>query len=57
MALLWYATSHAENHEFFVTLTLNLTGAPAGDYVLEYTGHDMAKDQSGSFEMPFSIAP
>src|ERR1051325_2132469 len=48
--------SHARNLEFMVTLTLNVTGAPPGDYVVEYKMRDIAGDKSTSFELPFKIA-
>ncbi len=48
-------TSHAKNREFFLTFSLNLTGAPAGDYVLEYVVHDVASDESATISLPFSI--
>ena len=48
--------SHARNLEFMVTLTLNVAGAPPGDYVVEYKMRDIAGDKSTSFELPFKIA-
>ena len=39
-----------------VTLTLNVTGAPPGDYVVEYKMRDIAGEKSTSFELPFKIA-
>ena len=49
------ATSHAKNREFFITLTLDLTGAPVGDYIVDYTVHDIASDKSAVISQPFSI--
>lgn len=49
-------TSRAQNREFFITLTLNLTGAPAGDYSVEYIVHDIASDEQATIALPFSIA-
>jgi hypothetical protein len=48
--------SHVRNREFFLTLTLNVNGAPPGDYVLEYKLHDIASDKRTSFDLPFKIA-
>jgi hypothetical protein len=48
--------SHTRNMEFMVVLTLNMSSAPAGDYVVEYKLHDIASDKSATFEMPFKIA-
>ncbi len=48
--------SHIRNLEFMVVLTLNLTSAPPGDYVVEYKLHDIASDKTASFNMPFKIA-
>ncbi|MEO5806340.1 hypothetical protein [Devosia sp.] len=48
--------SHSENHEFYVMLTLNLKGAPAGDYVLEYTGHDLSSAETAEISVPFTLA-
>ena len=49
-------TSRARNREFYLTLTLNMTGAPAGDYALEYIVHDLASDKIGTIARTFSIA-
>jgi hypothetical protein len=48
--------SHARNREFMVVLTLNVTGAPPGDYVLQYTLRDVAGPKTVSFDLPFKIA-
>jgi len=48
--------THTRNLEFMVVLTLNLSSAPAGDYVVEYKLHDVASDKTASFQMPFKIA-
>lgn len=48
-------TSHAKNREFYLTFELSLTGAPAGDYVLEYVVHDIASDETAPISLPFSI--
>jgi hypothetical protein len=48
--------SHARNREFMVILTLNLTNAPAGDYLVEYKLRDIADAKSAIFSQPFKIA-
>ena len=48
--------SHTRNLEFMVVLTLNMSSAPAGDYVVEYKLHDIASDKTASFQMPFKVA-
>lgn len=48
--------SHAMNQEFMLTLTLNVNGAPSGDYVLEYTLRDIAGPKSTTITLPFTIA-
>jgi hypothetical protein len=47
--------SHARNREFMVVLTMTLTGAPAGDYVIEYKLRDVTSSKSTSFSQPFKI--
>ncbi|MCL4676221.1 MAG: hypothetical protein KJZ59_09405 [Pararhodobacter sp.] len=49
-------TSRHRNREFFITLTLNLTSAPAGDYVLEYLVHDLVSEKTATMSLPFTIA-
>jgi hypothetical protein len=39
-----------------VVLTLDVTGAPAGDYVVEYTLRDRTGPKSTSLSLPFKIA-
>jgi hypothetical protein len=48
--------SHARNREFMVVLTLDVEGAPPGDYVLEYKLHDVTNDKATTFNLPFKIA-
>jgi hypothetical protein len=48
-------TSHAKNHEFMLTITLDLSGADPGDYVLEYTTHDVASNKSAIISLPFTL--
>jgi hypothetical protein len=47
--------SFARNREFMVTLTLNVTGAEPGDYVLQYTLRDTTSPKTVSFDLPFKI--
>ncbi|MDR3475657.1 MAG: hypothetical protein P4M09_28755 [Devosia sp.] len=49
-------TSHARNHEFMLVITLDLTGADPGKYVVEYTAHDIASPKSAVISLPFSVA-
>ncbi|HEX3535888.1 MAG TPA: hypothetical protein VHU15_03905 [Stellaceae bacterium] len=49
-------TSQRRNREFMVTLTMNVSGAPPGDYVLEYKLRDIAGDKSAVIDLPFKIA-
>ena len=48
--------SHVRNLEFMLVLTLNVTGAPPGDYVVEYKLRDVSGEKSTSFALPFKIA-
>jgi len=50
-------TSHARNREFMVVLTMNISDAPPGDYVIEYKLRDVSSDKTATFNMPFKIAP
>ncbi len=47
--------SHNANMEFSMDFTLNLTGAPAGKYVLTYTIHDISNNQTSSFDQELTI--
>jgi hypothetical protein len=38
-----------------VILTLNVTGAPPGDYVIEYKLRDVTGNKTGTFSQPFKI--
>ncbi|HTJ56412.1 MAG TPA: hypothetical protein VL418_02450 [Devosiaceae bacterium] len=49
-------SSHAKNHEFMLTLTLNVDGAGPGKYLLQYTTHDIASNKSAVISLPFTIA-
>jgi hypothetical protein len=48
--------SHVRNLEFMLLLTLNVSGAPPGDYVVEYKLRDISGDKTTSFELPFKIS-
>jgi hypothetical protein len=48
-------TSHSRNREFMVLLTLSLSDAPPGDYIVEYTLHDIASSKTATFSLPFKI--
>jgi hypothetical protein len=48
-------TSQQRNREFFITLTLDLTNAPAGDYIAEYVVNDIVEDQSATISLPFTL--
>jgi hypothetical protein len=48
--------SHERNREFMVVLTLSLSDAPPGEYLLEYKLRDVTGDKSTTFKMPFKIA-
>lgn len=45
------------NQEVFAKLTLNLSGPPAGDYVLRYRFRDTASGAVAISEQPFKIVP
>lgn len=47
--------SHTRNREFMVVLTLSLDGASPGDYIIEYTLHDIANNKAATFSLPFKI--
>lgn len=49
-------TSRARNREFNLTLTMAVSGAGPGDYVLEYKLHDHGSDKVATFDQPFKIA-
>lgn len=49
-------TSRAKNREFMLTVTLDLSNAPPGDYVLEYKIHDLNSDKVGLISLPFTLA-
>ena len=47
--------SHVPNTEYMANLTLNVSGAPAGDYVLVLTVNDAHGGGAVKVDMPFSI--
>jgi hypothetical protein len=47
--------SRERNIEVMAHLTINLSGAPAGDYVFGATFHDKVSGKQASFDLPFSI--
>ncbi|EAV40838.1 hypothetical protein SIAM614_17539 [Stappia aggregata IAM 12614] len=47
--------SHVPNTEYMANLTLNVSGAPSGDYVLELTVNDEYSGKTAKVRMPFSI--
>ncbi|MHA7772038.1 hypothetical protein [Roseibium sp. M-1] len=47
--------SHVPNTEYMANLTLNVSGAPAGDYVLDLIVNDETGSGSAKVRMPFSI--
>ncbi|MDQ0474544.1 hypothetical protein [Labrys wisconsinensis] len=48
--------SHYRNQELMLTLTLNLTGAPPGKYIVKYTIHDVNSAKASTFQQPFEVA-
>jgi hypothetical protein len=48
-------SSRVRNHEFMTRFTFQLTGLPAGDYILETTLRDAVSSKSGTFSLPFVI--
>jgi hypothetical protein len=50
-------TSRRRNKEFQIFITYNFQGLKPGDYVLSTTLRDRNSTKSGTFELPFTIAP
>ena len=48
--------SHARNHEFNLAMTLDVTGADPGDYVLDFTVHDQNSAKVAEISLPFTLA-
>ncbi|MFK7838640.1 MAG: hypothetical protein AB8B60_20745 [Sulfitobacter sp.] len=44
-----------KNREFFLNLTVNLTGFPAGDYISNFRLRDQNSDKSATFKLPFTV--
>lgn len=49
-------TGYRRNQEIYATLTIDVTGAPAGDYVLRFRFNDINSGKSASVDQPFKIA-
>ncbi len=47
--------SRHRNREFMIHLTLHLTDAPPGDYLLDYRLHDLGTEKTTTLELPFTI--
>ena len=47
--------SHLRNLEFMLNLSLDVTGAPPGDYVLAYKLRDVTGPKTATLELPFTI--
>jgi hypothetical protein len=47
--------SRYRNREFMIHLTLNLSDAPTGDYLLDYKLHDLGTDKTTTLELPFTL--
>ena len=45
-----------KNREFFLNLTVNLTGLGPGNYVSKFRLRDQNSEKSAAFELPFSLA-
>ncbi len=44
------------NREFFLKMTVNLTGLGPGDYVAKFRLRDQNSDKSAEFQLPFSVS-
>ena len=49
-------TGYLRNQEIYATLTIDVSGAPAGDYVLRFHFNDVNSGKSASVDQPFKIA-
>ena len=47
--------SHHQNKEFMIDGHLNITGAPAGNYILKFVVHDRIGNESAEARLPFVI--
>ncbi len=48
-------SSRVRNREFMTTLTLTLTGIPAGEYIADTTLRDQVSGKQGTMSLPFVI--
>ncbi|MGQ2968934.1 MAG: hypothetical protein ACT6RF_09320 [Allorhizobium sp.] len=48
-------TAHSDAVEVYTHLTLDVTGAKPGGYVLRYTVNDVIAERSTPFELPFTL--
>jgi hypothetical protein len=48
-------SSHDRNQEIMTHLTITLTGAPVGNYIVEATYRDQINNKSAKLELPFEI--
>jgi hypothetical protein len=48
-------TSREQNHEIMTHLTIRISGAPNGSYVIAATYRDQVADKSANLELPFEI--
>lgn len=49
-------TGFMRNQEIYATLTVDISSAPAGDYVLRYRFNDINSGESATVDQPFQIA-
>lgn len=49
-------TGFLRNQEIYSTLTIDVTGAPAGDYVLRFHFNDVNSGKTASVDQPFKIS-
>jgi len=49
-------TGFFRNQEIYSTLTIDVSGAPAGDYILRFHFNDVNSGKSTSIDQPFKIA-
>ncbi|APG84501.1 hypothetical protein [Sinorhizobium americanum] len=49
-------TGYLRNQEIYATLTVDVSGAPAGDYVLRFRFNDINSGKSATVDQPFKIA-
>ncbi|GJD97532.1 hypothetical protein [Methylobacterium iners] len=50
-------TSRFKNRELFLSVTMSISGAEPGKYILVYTLRDKGSAKTSTFEQPFTIAP